>query len=71
MWEFYITESDLWWMILRRFKDDDWFWAILWYQWKWMWTKNKDFAKTYYPQEKATSDLILLRRNVRMLEKFW
>ena len=57
MWEYYITQSDLWYKIFREHKE---YWTREWRQWS-TYTLNEWFAKTFYHMSDATSALVTAR----------
>lgn len=59
MWEYYITRWDLWYHIFRE-KEEDWIKKKERYQWN-SYTPFKNFAKTFFHLNEATSALVLVR----------
>ena len=60
MWEYKITKSDLGYNVYR-IKEEDWIISLEWLQ-KDTYTLNRNFARTFYHLNDATSALVIARK---------
>lgn len=60
MWEYKITKSDLGYNVYRT-KEEDWIISLEWLQ-KDTYTLNRNFARTFYHINDATSALVIARK---------
>ena len=58
--EYKIGKTDLWYNVYRR-KEEGWLLRVEWLQ-NWTYTLNRQFAKTFYNINDATSALVIARR---------
>ena len=62
MWQYNIKEVDLWFILRKIYKDEDWnITTVLYWNWKW-WDYRKESSKTYYFKDDAISNLIIARK---------
>jgi len=57
-----IVETDLWFILKKSYKDDDWIITTVLYRNGRWWDFRKDSAKTYYFRDSATGALIYARK---------
>lgn len=61
VWEYRIPRSDLGRNIYKRKVEENWLRQMRFLDWKWNWTLNKSYARTFYHREDAESVLWLMK----------